>query len=157
MFIKWRTYQRQLNHQKGEKYISQPIIVKSVRFGKKGYLKYLKDEYGEDVDMNRFNAAWENDTLRKKILRPRHEVIFKLPSYPVCMTIYFRSPEFMKQRYLWWQQVDTIFSKLLKHRKDMTEDTVKKLTADIEKVVPRITEAEEKRLSVVLNDLPLHL
>jgi len=156
MFIKWRTYQRQFNHQKGDKYISQPIIVKPVRVGKNGFLKYLKEEYGEDVDMDRFDQIWADPAMRKKILRPRHKVIFKLPSYPVCMTIYFRSPEFMKQRYLWWQQVDSIFEKLLEHHEEMTEDIAKKLKADIERVVPRITEAEEKRLIVVLNEGIIH-
>jgi len=158
MFIKWRLYQRQLNGIKGDKYISQPIIVKAVRVGKKGFLKHLKEQHGEDVDMDRFNAIWENEAIRKKILRPRHEVVFELPSYPVCMIIYFRSPEFVKQRYQWWEKVDALFAQRVKKWPDtMTEETAEKLKADIEKVVPRVTPEEVQKLSVVLNDLPLHL
>lgn len=148
MFIKWRTYQRQLHGIKGDKYIQQPIIVKSYRLGK----KKLK-EMGFDIPEEAFN----NPKLKKKIMRPRHEVILKLPSYPVCMTIYYRSPQFMAQRFQWWENVDDILKQLIEVREDVTEEIVKKLKSDIEKVVPRITPDEVEKLKVVLNDLPLHL
>jgi hypothetical protein len=94
----------------------------------------------------------------EKVMRPRHEVICKLPSYPVCMVIYFQSPEFMKQRHNWWEDVDRLFAQMHKAWPDtMNKETVKKLKSNIETVVPRLTKAEVKRLSVVLNDFPLHL
>ena len=148
MFIKWRLYQRQIYGKKGDKYIQQPIIVRSYRVG----IKKLREMYPNIPD-----ERFENPEVRKKVFRPRHEVILKLPSYPVCMTVYFRKPEFMKQRYLWWMQVDAILDRMAEVRSDVTEETVKKLKDDIETVVPRVTKAEAKKLSVVLNDLPLHL
>jgi len=148
VFIKWRTYQRQLNGIKGDKYIQQPIIVKSYRIGIKNVKQSepeLYEKFKDDPD------------FKKDVKKPRQKVIFKLPSYPVCMTIYFRSPEFMKQRFKWWERVDAIFEELLEVGEDFTEEVVKKLKADIEKNVPRITPAEVEQLKVVLNDLPLHL
>lgn len=75
----------------------------------------------------------------------------------MCMVVYFRNPRFMIDRLQWWEGVDVIFGKLEEAYPDMTEETVKKLKADIEKVVPRVTPEEEEKLKVVLNDLPLHL
>ncbi|MBT3369000.1 MAG: hypothetical protein HN416_17795 [Nitrospina sp.] len=148
MFIKWRTYQRQLNGIKGDKYIQQPIIVSSFRIGKKGMREHMDEEM--------VNLAWQKEEFRKKVKRPRHEVICKLPSFPACMVIYFRNPEWMAKRYAWWEGVDTIFSKLVENER-MPEQTANKLKANIEKVVPRVTPEEEEKLKVVLNDLPLHL
>jgi len=147
LFIKWRTYQRQLNGIKGDKYIQQPIIVKSYRLGK----KKLK-EMGFEIP----KEAFDMPEFKKKMMRPRHQVVLKLPSYPVCMTIYYRNPRFMVQRLQWWGHVDDLLKKLIEVREDVTEGIVKKLKADIEKVVPRITPAEKEKLKVVLNDLPLH-
>lgn len=79
------------------------------------------------------------------MLRPRHEVILKLPSYSVCMTIYFRSPQFMVQRLQWWENVDALLQKLIEVREDVTEEIVKKLKSDIEKVVPGITPVEGEK------------
>ncbi len=148
MFIKWRTYQRQLKGIKGDKYIQQPIIVKSFRLGKKRMKGICPDIPTVAYDMPEF---------RRKVFRPRHEVIYKLPSYPVCMVFYFRSPQWMAQRFEWWEKVDAILEKLAEVRKDLTEQRVKKLKADIEKVVPRVTLEEVEKLKVVLNDLPLQL
>lgn len=151
MFIKWRTYQRQLSGVKGDKYIQQPIIVESYRYGLKG-LKYAKEQLPDGIPADFFNSP----EVKKHTMRPRHRVVFKLPSYPLCMVVYFRSPEFMKQRFLWWEQVDKILKKLAEVRDDMPPEVVQRLTGDLETVVPRVTQEEEKRLSVVLNDLPLH-
>jgi hypothetical protein len=148
MFIKWRTYQRQLNGVKGDKYIQQPIIVKSYRLGKKKF-----KEMGFDIP----EEAFDMPEFKKKLSRPRHEVILELPSYPVCMVIYYRSPNWMSQRFQWWENVDALLEKLIEVRENVTEEIVKKLKADIEKVVPRVTPAEVEQLKVVLNDLPLHL
>ena len=148
MFIKWRTYQRQLNGVKGDKYIQQPIIVKSYRLGKKK-LKEMLPKMPED--------AFDNPGVKKMMSRPRHEVILKLPSYPLCMVVYYRSPQFMSQRFQWWENVDALLKRLMEVHEDVTEEIVKKLKDDIEKNVPRITPAEEEKLKVVLNDLPLHL
>jgi len=147
MFIKWRTYQRQLNGIKGDKYIQQPIIVRSYRFGKKK-LKKMFPEIPED--------AFDVPEVKKKVSQPRHEVILKLPSYPVCMVVYFRSPHWMSQRFEWWENVDALLKRLIEVREDVTEEIVKKLKTDIEKVVPRVTPEEVEKLKVVLNDLPLH-
>ena len=145
MFIKWRTYQRQLRGVKGDKYIQQPIIVKSFRVGKKRISPGIPLE------------AFDLPEVRERVFRSRHEVVFKLPSYPVCMVVYFRSPHWMGQRFQWWENVDAILEKLIGKREDLTEQAVKKLRADIEKVVPRVTPEEVEKLKVVLNDLPLQL
>ena len=150
MFIKWRTYQRQQDGKKGDKYIQQPIIVQSFRVGK----KRLREELGKD----KADLIYERlpKEAFKRVQMPRHEVIYKLPSYPMCMVVYYRNPQYMVQRLHWWQHVDTMLHKLAEARSDMTEETIKKLKDDIERVVPRITAAEEEKLKVVLNDLPLH-
>jgi hypothetical protein len=147
MFIKWRTYQRQLNGVKGDKYIQQPILVESYRIG----IKKMKEQ-----SPNIPPEAYDHPVFMKKVLRPRHHIVFKFPSYPLCMVVYFRSPEFMKQRFLWWQKVDEIILKLSEALDGMTPQVVDKLKAELERVVPRVTPDEEKKLSVVLNDLPLH-
>ena len=53
--------------------------------------------------------------------------------------------------------VDKYLNMLSEVRDDATPETIKKLKEGIERVVPRVTLEEEKRLNVVLNDLPLHL
>ncbi|MBL7180061.1 MAG: hypothetical protein ISS65_07610 [Desulfobacterales bacterium] len=63
----------------------------------------------------------------------------------------------MSQRLQWWENVDALLKRLIEVREDVTEEIVKKLKTDIEKVVPRVTTDEVERLKVVLNDLPLHL
>lgn len=147
MFVKWRTYQRQLGGVKGDKYIQQPIIVRSFRVGKKG----LRKEFGKK------KADLIYERVPEKAQRPRHEAILKLPSYPVCMVVYFRSPHWMSQRFQWWENVDMLLNRLLEVRDDVTPKIVKKLKDDIEKVVPRVTPDEVEKLKVVLNDLPLQL
>lgn len=148
MFIKWRTYQRQLKGVKGDKYIQQPIIVKSYRIGVKRAQKVTPD-----IPV----GAYDEPAFKERVCRSRHQVIFKLPSFPMCMVVYFRDPRFMADRLKWWEGVDIIFEKLAEAREDFTEEIIKKLKADIEKVVPRITPQEIEKLKVVLNDLPLHL
>ncbi len=148
MFIKWRTYQRQLLGKKGDKYIQQPIIVKSFRVGKKRM---------KEISPNMPIEAFDMPEIKKKILQPRQQVICKLPSFPRCMVHYFRSPHWMMERYRWWEGVDLILAKLAEKREDMTEQTIKKLKVDLEEVVPRVTPEELAKLEVVLNDLPLHL
>ena len=142
LFIKWRTYQRQLNGVKGDKYIQQPIIVKSYRLGKKKLKEMFPDLTDDDLE---------------KLNRPRHKIVCKLPPYEGCMLVYFRNPRFMSDRILWWLTVEGYLNLLEVSRKDVTKDIVQKLKDDIEKVVPRVTEKEMKKLKVVLNDLPLHL
>jgi len=149
LFIKWRTYQRQLNGIKGDEYIQRPIIVKSFRIREKGLQRGVGEKKADHI---------LNCVHHEKVMRPRHKVISKLPSYPVCMFIYFPSPEFIKQSYQWWERVDSLFAQMVEKWPDtLNEDTVKKLKDDIEKVVPRLTEVEIERPSVVLNDLQLHL
>jgi hypothetical protein len=148
MFIKWRTYQRQHKGIKADKYIQQPIIVKSFRVGK----KLMKE-----INPNMPNEAFDMPEIREKVFRPRHKVLYKLPSFPMCMVVYFRDPRFMADRLHWWEGVDTLFEKLPEVCADMTEEVIEKLKAEIERVVPRLTPAEIERIKVVLNDLPLHL
>ena len=148
MFIKWRKYQRQLNGVKGDKYRLQPIIVRSYRIG----IKNMK-EWCPNMPADRY----DHPEFRKKVFRPRHEEVFKLPSYPACMVVYFRSPHWMGERLQWWQHVDLIFEKLVELQADIfTPTAVAKLKTELELAVPRITPEEEDRLRVVLNDLPLH-
>jgi len=149
VFIKWRTYQGKLNGIEGDNYIQQPIIVKSFSVRKKGFLRELakkKDEYILSC------------VHHEKVVSPRHEAIEKFPSYPICMVIYFHPSEYMKQRHQWWERVDSLFARMVEKWPDtMNEETVKKLRADIEKTVQRMTESEEIRISQVLNDLPPNL
>ena len=147
MFIKWRKYQRQLNGVKGDKYRLQPIIVESYRIG----IKHTKEER-PDIPPE----AYDHPVFIEKVFRPRHHVVLKLPSYPGCMVVYFRSPHWMAQRLEWWENVDLIFKKLAELRTDMPPELVNKLKANLEQAVPRVTPEEEERLKVVLNDLPLH-
>jgi hypothetical protein len=149
LFIKWRTYQRQLNEIEGDKYIEEPIIVKSFRVGKRGLLRELCKRKADHL---------LNCIHHEKVMRSRHEVIGALPAYPVCMLISFPSPEFMKQRSQWWERVDSLIAHMVEKWPDtMNEETVAKLKADIEKVVPRPTGAQLKKVPVVLNDLPRQL
>jgi hypothetical protein len=151
MFIKWRKYQRQLNGVKGDKYIQQPLIVESYRPGLKG-LEAAKKMRPADIPAD----FYDSPEVRKITQRPRHRVVYKLPSYPLCMVVYFRSPEFMKQRFLWWEAVDKLLAKLAEVRDDMPPEVVDRLKSDLDTVVPRVTPEQVKQLSVVLNDLPLH-
>lgn len=149
MFIKWRTYQRQLKGVKGDKYIQQPIIVESYRWGLKE-IEAAKKTKSDRIPSGFFDSP----EMIRRIRMPRHRVIWKLPSYPLCMVVYFRSPEFMKQRYHWWEAVDKILLQLVELEVIPTE-MVSKLREDIEAVVPRVTPEQVRTLTVVLNDLPL--
>lgn len=137
MFIKWRTYQRQSGGKKTDKYIQQPIIVKSGRITKKVAQKIGGDEAVE---------RWKRD---KRLQYPRHMVVMKLPSFPSCMLVHFHEPEFILQRVEWWKVVDSMLRNFPKKER-------KKLTVQLESIVSRVSEADEKRINVVLNDLTLH-
>lgn len=147
MFIKWRTYQKQSGGIKTDKYIQQPIVVKSYRLGK----KWMKKKFPGMPE-----EAFEAPKVKKMVSKPRHEVVMKLPSFVACMVIYYRNPRFMVDRILWWKTVDGYFNLLKARRNDVTDEVVEKLKADIEATVPRVTPEEERQLNVVLNDLPLH-
>jgi hypothetical protein len=149
VFIKWRTYLRQLNGIEGDKYIEELIIVKSFRVGEKGLLRELSKKKADHL---------LSCIHHEKVMPSRHEAIGDLPSYPVCMVISSPPPEFMKQRSQWWERVDSLIAQMVEKWPDtMNEETVGKLKADIEKVVPKVTGAKLEKLSVVQNDLPPHL
>jgi hypothetical protein len=149
VFIKWRTYLRQLNGIEGDKYIEEPIIVKSFRLGEKGILRELSKKKADHL---------LSCIHHEKVMRSRHEAIGKFPSYPVCMVISSPPPEFMKQRSQWWERVDSLIAQMVDKWPDtMNEQTVAKLKADIEKVVPKVTGAKLEKLCAVQNDLPPHL
>jgi hypothetical protein len=149
VFIKWRTYLRELNGIEGDKYIEEPIIVKSFRLGEKGVLRELSKKKADHL---------LSCIHHEKVMSSRHEAIGNLPSYPVCMVISSPPPQFMKQCPQWWERVDFLFAQVVNKWPDaMNKETVEKLKADIEKVISRVTPDEVKELSVVQNDLPVQL
>jgi hypothetical protein len=149
MFIKWRKYQRQHKGVKGDKYKLQPIIVESYRLG-----KYLIQTISPDLP----DEAFDIPEVRRRVQQPRHKVIYKLPSYPACMVVYFRSPHWMGERLQWWAQVDSILEKLAELQAGtFTPTAVARIKTELELAVPRITPEEEAQLRVVLNDLPLQI
>jgi hypothetical protein len=149
VFIKWRSYHFEADGIKVNEYVQLPIVVKSFRLREKGF----PGELGEEKAVDKLSCIHH-----EKLVSPKQGLTEKPASYPVCMVIYLRSSQLTEKRDEWWQRIDSLFWEIVGKWPDtMNAETVKKLKADIEEVVPRIDETSDNGLPSMQNDSPSQL
>ena len=129
MFIKWRVYQRQKYHQKGDKYFMQPILVKSYRLTKKRFIEEsekLGFPVSESIDF------WES--AGADISRPKHKQVYRFESFASCLYVYYKDPQYILQRYQYWQYLHLTVKKLIEW--GLTEADGAKILDDIDSILP---------------------
>jgi hypothetical protein len=93
MFIKWRTYQRQKYHQKGDKFFLQPILVESFRVSKRELEEATRRS---GIAPERFKEVWGIN--KEKINRPRYHQRYRFPSFPSCAYVHYDDPNYIEYR-----------------------------------------------------------
>jgi hypothetical protein len=146
MFVKWRTYQRQHQHEKKDKYIQQPIIMHSYRPSKKIFAAGMGKEKADYV----YNQVKNNGNL-KRFQRPRQLTIMKLPAFSACMIMHLDAVNQILDRKKWWLIVDQYLDLLPKYIPEgwnicVDDKAIKKLRDSIESYVPRI---DKKDLNLI--------
>ena len=140
MFIKWRTYQRQKYNLKGDKYYLQPILVQSVRIGKKRW-----SEYGCDQGMSKedFKARWQKD--KAVLCRSRHVQLHRFPGFPSCAYVHYDEPQWIEQRLHYHEMLDIV----LEHNQalsDLDASTKAMIKDEIDSILP---EPDDRLLEIL--------
>ncbi len=131
MFIKWRTYQRQRNHIKGDKYFLQPVLTMSYRVSKKLITKIGKEVGDSDRGIQ---EKWR--IAKDKFSNPRHQQLFRFQSFPSCAYVHYDEPQWIEHRLHYWEMLDIYFER--KHVPLELSETEKQMIIDeIESILPR--------------------
>ena len=132
MFIKWRTYQRQKNHQKGDKYFLQPILTMSIRVSKKMIKKFGKEAGHAD---EKIKAEWEimKDRLPSY---PIHRQLFRFPRFPSCAYVHYDEPQWIEERLHYWELIDVYFEQN-RMLAELSQEEIQKISDEIESILPR--------------------
>ena len=130
MFIKWRTYQRQKNNVKGDKYYMQPILVKSVRLTKKKCKIFAEQQGWSNKE---FKEHWGKN--KNSLNRSRHFQIYRFAPFPSCAYVYYDSPNWIEQRRNYWDYLEFLFK--LGELREIPKDQQQKILDEIESLLPK--------------------
>ena len=142
MFIKWRTYQRQKHNTKGDKYYLQPILVMSVRVGKKRWSEFARTQ---GISKEDFQTKWQAD--KAVLCRPRHVQLYRFFGFPSCAYVHYDEPQWIEHRLHYHEMLD-IFLEHNKVLSDLDASTKAMIKDEIDSILPE----PDDRLLEILKD-----